>query len=398
MSTYSRRRFVQMGSLASASFFVPKFLKAFERKAIAENKILVVLQLSGGNDGLNTVIPYNNDIYYASRPVLGIKKNDVLKMDAEQGLHPCLTGLKTLYDNGEMALLNGVGYPNPNRSHFRSMDIWQTASDSETVINTGWIGRYLDAQCKISDKPTLTLEIDDTLSLALKGKNNTGLAVNNPTQFYGDSHDSFFKAILQKHPVNDEHLNVDYLYKTLAESMSSADYIYQQSKIYKSNTTYPNTNIGKDLKTIAELINSHIDTKIYYVSLSGFDTHVNQHPQQQKLFTELSGAVDAFVKDLKSGNRFKDVMLMTFSEFGRRVSQNASGGTDHGTANCMFLVSGGLKKQGILNTAPNLADLDQGDLKYQIDFKDVYATMLHNWLKTDDTHILNRQNSYLNFI
>jgi uncharacterized protein (DUF1501 family) len=184
----------------------------------------------------------------------------------------------------------------------------------------------------------------------------------------------------------------------MSETISSAEYIFQQSRLHPSSQMYPVTELGKNLKTIASLILSDINTKVYYVSLGSFDTHVNQENQQKRLFSELDGAVSAFVKDLKSNKRFDDVMLMTFSEFGRRVSQNASGGTDHGTANNMFFVSGGLKQKGLLNAMPDLSDLNDGDLKHKVDFKAVYATILNKWLKADDKDILGQQYEHLKFI
>jgi uncharacterized protein (DUF1501 family) len=404
MLILNRRKFIQAGSLASASLMLPKFLKGFERRKLAEdNKILVVVQLSGGNDGLNTVIPYRNDLYYKVRPELGIKRQSALTITDELGLHPALKGLKSLYDDGSLGILNSVGYPNPDRSHFRSMDIWQSASGSDQVLHTGWIGRYLDAQCDGCGHTSQAIEVDDTLSLTLKGEKKRGLAVPNPQRLYASANDSFFKSLVHDHPVHDDAHNVDYLYKTLAETMSSADYIYQKSKIYKSGAAYPDSEFGKGLKTIAELIISGCDTRVYYISLGSFDTHVNQHPQQQRLFTQLGDGLKIFADDLKKNNRFSDVIVMTFSEFGRRVAQNASGGTDHGTANCMFLVSGGMKNHGVLNAAPDLGHLDQknpelGDLEYKVDFRDVYATLLHQWLHTDDRTILGENHQYLDFI
>ncbi|GAA4302202.1 DUF1501 domain-containing protein [Compostibacter hankyongensis] len=401
MLIINRRRFLQLGSLASVSTMMPKFLKAFERNALPpENKVLVVVQLSGGNDGLNTVIPYRNDIYYKLRPALGIRRESALGLDDELGLHPALKGLKALYDDGALGVLNSVGYPNPDRSHFRSMDIWQTASDSKDIITTGWIGRYLDAQCNGCAHPTQALEMDDTLSLALKGTRLRGLTVPDPNRLYASAHDRMFGAMAAQHRdgAGDGHGNVDYLYKTMTETMSSAAYIYKESKIYKSKAPYPDTAFGKGMKTIAEMILSGIDTRVYYISLGSFDTHVNQHPQQQRLFTQLGDTLQVFTSELKKNNRFNDVAVMTFSEFGRRVGQNASGGTDHGTANCMFLVSGGLKKKGVLNEVPDLHDLDEGDLRYKVDFKNVYATLMRKWLDADDRNILGGRHSYLDFI
>lgn len=393
-----RREFIQVGSLATASLLLPRFLQAFQQPAMVPpgNKVVVVLQFSGGNDGLNTVIPVRNDIYYRERPKLGITKDAALRLTDEAGLNPALTAVKTLYDEGNVGILNGVGYPNPDRSHFRSMDIWQSASNSSDYVNTGWIGRYLDAQCHGCDKPTQALEIDDILSLALKGETNNGLAFKEPRRLYSSTTDRFFKDINATHRPSEE--TADYLYKTMSNTLSSADYIFEQSKLHPSGETYPATGLGKDLKTIASLIFSDINTKVYYVSIGSFDTHVGQENQQKRLFDEINNALMAFTADLKKNNRFDDVLLMTFSEFGRRVSQNASGGTDHGTANNMFFISGGLKQKGLLNAMPDLTDLDQGDLKYTVDFRQVYATVLNKWLGADDAAILGMKFSHLSFI
>ena len=395
-----RREFLQVGSLATASLFLPKFLKAFETPAVvpAGNKVVVILQLSGGNDGLNTVIPVRNDIYYKSRPVLGINQGKALSLTDEVGLHPELTAFADAFHDGSLGILNSVGYPNPDRSHFRSMDIWQSGSNSNEYLSTGWIGRYLDAQCDGCGKPTQALEIDDVLSLALKGDKTNGLAFKDPKRLFGTSNEKFFKELSKQHTDHDHEQPVEYLYKTMAETVSSADYIFKQSRMHPSNADYPNTELGKNLKTIASLIYSDINTKVYYVSLGSFDTHTNQQGQQQRLFKEMNDAIASFMKDLKSNNRFNDVLFFTFSEFGRRVSQNASGGTDHGTANNMFLISGGLKQQGVLNAMPDLADLDEGDLKYKVDFKNVYATVLNKWLNTDEQQILGKKYQHLNFI
>jgi uncharacterized protein (DUF1501 family) len=419
-----RKEFFQTGSLATASLLLPRFLKAFERPVIVPpgNKVLVVLQLSGGNDGLNTVIPVSNDIYYRGRPGLGISKASSALITDEAGLHPALSGLKGLYDDGGLGILNSVGYPNPDRSHFRSMDIWQSASDSRQYLSTGWLGRYLDAQCRGCDHPTQALEIDDVVSLALKGDQIKGMALKDPRRLYMASHDSYFTDIVAGHhaaqtgsfhqTVSTDRLQqgqratgrpaggqpADYLYKTMAETLSGADYIFEQSKLRPSTAPYPNTEIGKNLHTIASLIFSEINTRVYYLSLGSFDTHVNQAVQQERLFKELNDAVVAFVADLKANRRFEDTLLLTFSEFGRRVAQNASGGTDHGTANTMVLVGGGLRRKGLINGLPDLEDLAEGDLKYKVDFKDVYATVLNKWLGADDRAILGRQSAYLDFI
>ncbi len=396
----NRKTFLQTGSLATASLMLPRFLKAMERPNMVPpgNKVLIVLQLSGGNDGLNTVIPVRNDIYYKERPKLGIAREKALSLNDETGLHPALTALKELYDEGNMAIMNQVGYPNPDRSHFRSMDIWHSASKSNEYVNTGWLGRYLDAQCKGCDKPTQALEIDDVLSMALKGEKVKGLAMKDPRRLFNTANEKYFKEVSAQHKTHSDEEPVEYLYKTLAATVSSADYIFQQSRLRPSTFSYPATELGRSLQTIASLILSDINTKVYYVSLGSFDTHVLQENQQRRLFTEMNDAIKAFANDLKQQHRFEDVLFMTFSEFGRRVAQNASGGTDHGTANNMFFIGGGLKQKGLLNPLSDLRDLDEGDLKYSVDFKQVYASVLNNWLGANDREILKGNYTHLNFI
>lgn len=401
MLILNRRKFLQVGSLASASLMLPKFLKAMESRPLvpAGNKVLVIIQLSGGNDGLNTIVPYRNDIYYRERPTLSLKQDGILRLNDELAIHAKLKGFKSLYDDGALGVLNNVGYPNPDRSHFRSMDIWHSASPASEYWTDGWIGRYLDAQCKGCDKPTQALEIDDTLSLAMKGSSNKGLALTDPARLYGTSNDKYFTDLLQQRTSEDhDHSNVDYLYKTMRETVSSASYIQQQFKSFQTTAPYPNTELGKDMRTIASLILSDINTKVFYVSHGSFDTHVNQQDQQARLFNQLSDAVTAFTDDLKQHHRFEDVVIVTFSEFGRRVSQNASGGTDHGTANNMFVIGGNLKQAGVLNDGPNLQQLKDGDLQYSVDFKSVYATLLANWLSANDKEILKEQYPLMSFV
>lgn len=395
-----RRTFLQTGSLATASLLVPKFLKAFEGAPLVPpgNKVVVVLQLSGGNDGLNTVIPTRNDLYYSARPRLGIGRTDALALNDEAGLHPALTAFREAYDEGALAILNSVGYPEPDRSHFRSMDIWQTGSPSSEYWNTGWLGRYLDAQCRDCAQPTQALEVDDVLSLALKGDRKKGLAFKDPKRLFSTSNEKFFRDVAARHKADHNERPAEYLYQTMAETLSSADYIYKQSRLRPTTATYPDTELGRGLKTISSLILSDINTKVYYISLGSFDTHVGQAGQQQRLFNELNGAVGAFVKDLKSAGRFNDLLLFTFSEFGRRVAQNASGGTDHGTAGPMFLLSGALRQKGLLNALPDLTDLDEGDLKHQVDFRRVYATILSNWLGADDKAVLGQSFERMGFV
>ncbi|WP_299550750.1 DUF1501 domain-containing protein [Seonamhaeicola sp.] len=394
-----RRKFLKQSSLASSLFFVPSFVKAFENVASSSlgYKRLVIIQLSGGNDGLNTVVPFENDLYYKERPSLSIAKGDVLKLTDEIGLHPSLAPLNRLYDKGLLTIINNVGYPNPNRSHFRSMDIWQTAVDSDEYSQSGWIGRYID---NYGDAPYTAIEINESLSLAMKGETKNAIATQDAKSLFNLSRDPYFKN-LQGHK-NDTHLsehNLGYLYKSMIEAHSSAKYIYETSKTVSAKKEYPKNKFGKQLKTTAQFINSHLETKVYYASLNGFDTHVNQLPTQKRLLSQYAEGIETFVQDLKAGGTFDDTLILTFSEFGRRVKQNASVGTDHGTANNLFIIGNQLRKPGLYNKMANLSDLDgNGDLKFEIDFRTIYATVLNKWLEVNDKKILNKSFKQLNFI
>lgn len=388
-----RRNFIKASTIVSTSVMVPQFLKGVNSTNIAKSrqgKNLVVIQFSGGNDGLNTIIPYQNDLYYKNRPSLGIKKNEVLKVSDSLGFNPAMEGLRSLYDEGLMSIINSVGYPNPDRSHFRSMDIWHTASDSNEYLSTGWLGRYLDSSCSGCQSPHHALEVDDTLSLSLKGIEKSGFAMSNPNQLKRISDNKFLKSIVHHHEHEHEE-NVEYLYKTLVDTQASANYLYQKSKVHKTKVKYPKGAFGNDLKQIAELMTADADIKIYYANLGGFDTHVGQKNKQARLLKTYSDAMNAFVKDLKNNGLLDDTLIMTFSEFGRRVQQNASGGTDHGTANNVFLIGGNLRKKGFYNSAPDLKKLDKGDLIYQMDFRKIYATILEDWLDASPTQILGKR-------
>jgi uncharacterized protein (DUF1501 family) len=383
----NRRNFIKRTSLASGLFMVPGFLKPLERFSFTPNqKNLVVIQLSGGNDWLNTVVPYGNDLYYKNRPRLGLKGDKLLVLDKNQALNNSLLELKELYDSGEMTIVNNVGYPNPDRSHFRSMDIWQSGSSSSEILYTGWLGRYLDNNCT---SPHEAIEADDFLSLALKGKKINGMAVKNIQQLHKETNTAFFKELVTA--TKGQSLNEDnqgYLYKTLIETQSGINYLYEKNKTAVNTAEYPNTDLGKQLKNIAGLIANESDTKIYYVSLSGFDTHVNQLEKQNNLLKQYSESVSAFIKNLKALNKWDNTLVFSFSEFGRRVEENASGGTDHGTAGNVFLFGKNLKKKGIVNPGPFLENLEDGDLKYSVDFRSIYKDILENWLGADANKII----------
>ncbi|MGJ8743376.1 DUF1501 domain-containing protein [Polaribacter sp.] len=394
-----RRDFLKQTTFASGMFFVPQFLKAFEQLPVKtfSHKKVVIIQLKGGNDGLNTVVPFNNDIYYQQRNNIAIKQNDLFKISDEVGLHKSLQPLQNLYNKGFVSIINNVGYPNPNLSHFRSTDIWQTASDSNEYLQNGWVGSYLDYT---KGNPYNAIEVDESLSLMLKGKTQNGLAITDPKMFYNSMDAPFFNNVVTNY--NDAHLsehNLGYLYNTMIDAKSSAKHIYEKSNTKNTAAAYPKNIFGKQLKTISQFINSGLETQVYYAGLSGFDTHANQAGTQERLLKVYAESMEVFINDLQKNNTFDDVLILTFSEFGRRVKQNESKGTDHGTANNVFVMGKNLKKQGLYNNLPNLGDLDKnGNLKFEIDFREIYATILDKWLQVDDVAILNKTFSKLNFV
>ena len=431
---HTRRKFLRTSVLgAAASWTLPVFLEKtfFALDAAAAESlvqtatgkdapILVVLQLAGGNDGLNTVVPFADDAYYRARPRLAHPAGTVLKLNDYAGLNGKLTGFKSLFDDGHLALVQGVGYPNPNRSHFRSTEIWQTASDADRAISQGWLGRYFDSCCSGAD-PTVGVAIGDEMPLAFAAKNPTGVTFTQPEQFrYRSSEpgraghlsqeELFFRQINNSAGIDDstsgpgegasignlagssknEGSALDFLRRTALDAQVSSDKILAIARKYRSTVSYPPGQLGSALGIIARMIAGGLTTRVYYASQGGFDTHAGQMNAHERLMGDLDAAVSAFVADLKQQGNFDRVLLMTFSEFGRRVAENANGGTDHGAAAPMFLV-GGRIKPGTFGKCPSLTDLDHGDLKFQTDFRSVYGTVLDHWLKAPSELVLGRK-------
>ncbi|HEX5002820.1 MAG TPA: DUF1501 domain-containing protein [Bacteroidia bacterium] len=399
MKKVTRKEFIGTGFLAGCSLLIPKFLKATGSFAgVQGDRKLIVVQLSGGNDGLNTIIPYRNDIYYSNRPVLSYKTNEVLPLSDELGFNPSMKSLRSLFEKGDMCILNNVGYPDPDRSHFRSMDIWQTASGSNEYLNSGWLGRYLDATCNDCSNAHLVLEADDMLSLALKGKQVNGMAVKNPERLWRAVHDPFFEKLSKTSNEGHHHELTDYLYKTALDTQGSVDYLVAKARKATTIADYPDNEFGKNLKMISGLIGSGCETRVYYVSLTGFDTHARQKQVQERLLETLSDGLNALVSDLKQNGHFNNTLIMTFSEFGRRVKENGSAGTDHGAANNLMLLGGSLKKTGFYNAPPDLQNLQSGDVAHTVDFRNVYATVLEKWLQTDPSIIITQKTTPESFI
>jgi uncharacterized protein (DUF1501 family) len=398
-----RRSFLRKSALAAAgTLFVPRFLRAWDGHQLpgANARKLVVVQLSGGNDGLNTVVPFADDQYHRLRPNLALPVEKLHRLDDYQALHHRLVDFKALYDEGHLAICHAVGYPDPDRSHFRSMDIWHTASGSDDYLSTGWLGRYLDSDGEGCDSPHHAIEVDDTVSLALKGSLRSGFAMSDPKRLQRGLQNPVLQDIVRHHHEHAHDGNVAYLYRTLLNTASSADYLAEKLRARPRSlpVPYPNSFFAKDLRQVADLIVADADTRVYYVTLSGFDTHANQFSRQDKLLGQLGQGLGAFVADLKAQGRLEETLVMVFSEFGRRVAENGSMGTDHGAANNLFLIGGGLRKKGMLHPAPDLTDLDNGDLRYRVDFRSVYATVLQRWLGADAMAVIGRPMELLDFI
>jgi uncharacterized protein (DUF1501 family) len=432
----TRRQFLRTTMLGSAlSWTVPAFLadtfSALHSSAAdsatqivtgRDSTILVVLQMAGGNDGLNTVVPYSSDDYHRARPRLGLTGDQILKINDDVGFHASLTGFKDLYDAGQLSVIQGVGYPNPNRSHFRSTEIWQTASDADRIEKYGWLGRYFDNACVGAD-PTIGVTIGNQLPEAFFARQPKGIVFNNPQNYRfvsGDhtrmgapdlTEESYKKLNELEMSGNAPEDNsggsiaalpagmpmqggraVDFITRTALDAQVSSDEVRAIAARVKNQAEYPPSPLGNSLGLVSKLIGGGLPTRVYYVSQGGYDTHTNQIGTQQRLLKDLGDSLQAFVTDLRAQGNMQRVLVMTFSEFGRRVAENASGGTDHGAAAPMFVV-GNTVKAGLLGRYPSLAlaDLFEGDIRYNVDFRSIYAGVLEDWLKTPSAPILGRQ-------
>jgi uncharacterized protein (DUF1501 family) len=395
MSTTSRRKFLAtVSAAASAAGLVslapraPGFL--FESVAFGANqpgeKVLVVVQLSGGNDGLNTVVPYADETYRRRRPSLGLPAGQLLKIDGAFALHPSLKGMERLLENRQLAIVQGVGYPNPNRSHFESMDIWHTASMKAKERKLGWLGRAFDAQksafSTTPDPPALHLG-EESQPLALAARDVPSPSVRSLAQFRletgGDQRQRAAIEDALKTPRGNGSDLLKFVQTRSTSALEVSRRIEASGRSYQTPVTYPATPLASKLKQIAQLIDAGLATRVYYVALDGFDTHSDQAAAHAGLLDQLGGGLAAFAEDLQAHSQLDRVMTLVFSEFGRRVEENASRGTDHGAAAPVFLV-GNRVKSGLIGDHPRLDQLQDGDLKFHTDFRAVYATLLSQWL------------------
>ena len=400
----TRREFLRTslagGSLVTWGLSVPAFLSRTAAAAPAAHKpgakdtILVVVQLSGGNDGLNTVIPYADDDYRKHRPTIGIARSGLKKINDHVGLHPSMEGLAGLLQDQALCVVQGVGYPNPSQSHFRSMDIWQTASTDDNVTE-GWVGRTLKGLPAV---PAFHIAGQNEISpLALAGAPTRVPSLTTLEDFQlrttaaSGTDQMMQRRVIEgvAHKGKGQPNLLDFVQRTAVNTYASSRRLREIGKNYQPKVAYPVSALANHLKLAAQLITADLGARIFYVSLDGFDTHASQQGTHAGLLQELSAAMTAFYKDMAARGHKDRILMMTFSEFGRRVKENGSRGTDHGTAAPMLLV-GGKVKPGAVGAHPSLKELEFGNLKHHTDFRQVYAAVLDKWLGVSSKDVLGR--------
>jgi uncharacterized protein (DUF1501 family) len=364
----------------------------WEGRETHPDRIMVIVELAGGNDGLNTVVPYRQDAYYQLRPTLAIKAQNTLKLTDDVGLHPAMTGFKALWDAGQLAIIPGCGYPQPTRSHFTAMAYWHTAVPHGVEVN-GWAGRFADAAWP-QGAPNQIVNIAARQSLAVQAQRHAPVVFSDPERFIraGDpSQEAVYRTLLAR-PSEQTNKTLAFVKDMARTATDSAATVREAIKRYETPVSYGVASavatLATDLRKVAALIHARFPTRIYYVSLSGFDTHANQSGTQPQLLMYVADALEGFLKDLTRLGRASQVAVMVFTEFGRRVAQNQSQGTDHGAATPMYIV-GAPVKGGLYGQYPSLEQLDDnGDLIMTTDFRRVYATMIKEWMGFENTETL----------
>ena len=406
---HTRRDFLRttVGALAAAPLLPHMMLNsALAQRAMgssATESILVVIQLAGGNDGLNSVVPYGSDLYYRARPNIAVPSKSVLPLDGTMGFNPNLKGLKSLYDAGKVAVVQGVGYDNPSRSHFQGTSIWETADTSGTST-TGWLGRFLDAELAGSNNPLAAIALGPLLPQTLISTRAPVTTIENISSFRFElsaerrnpimaAYNRMYAPSAQRTP--------DYLGLIQAAGADAWQGVSDLAAVatnYKPSVQYPTNPLGQELQLVSQIIAANLGTRIFHLTLGGFDDHAAEVYTHATLMKDLGDSLSTFYADLSAHGKADGVVTKTFSEFGRRVHENAGRGTDHGTAAPVFVV-GGKVKGGLYGADPILSSLDtNGDLKYDIDFRSVYGTLLDGWLGASSTGILGGSYERLPFL
>jgi uncharacterized protein (DUF1501 family) len=397
---YSRRAFLQttagLSFVSLAGGVSPLLARAGELSADADRNdhVLVVVELAGGNDGLNTVIPFENPLYYKNRPTLGVAKDEVVRLSDQLGLHPRMAPLGELFREGRVAVVQGVGYPEPDRSHFRSMEIWHTASTQKRPPTAGWLGRLLDSTAGAADSQFAGLSLTGSLPQALRADKVAVPVVAQLQSIVQPEGASPQEALARKlatsslAPASSAGAGpVDFMRRQADTVYRAAERLKDAASRYRSSTDYPDTPLAGQLRQAAEIINADLGVRVLFASQDGYDTHAEQADTHAELLGQLAEALTAFDRDLTELKKADRVVVLVFSEFGRRVDENASRGTDHGAASSLFVV-GSPVKGGLWGTYPSLERLGDGDLVYNTDFRSVYATLLDGWLGCSSQQVL----------
>jgi uncharacterized protein (DUF1501 family) len=422
----TRRDFLRSTVLgASATWTVPMFIErtfgqlhqgsrdlATQANTGKDDTILIVLQLAGGNDGLNTLVPFADDAYHKARPRIAKSEKQIIKLNDHVGLNNSMPFLGSMFNDGKLGIVQGVGYPNPNRSHFVSTSIWETADPSNRSA-TGWLGRYFDNACPGAD-PTVGISFNKTQPESFGATKNPGICLNSPELYrwiHGGGEkaqaEQFFSELNQPANALDAEDdtpsdggsiampgggkiggitgegNLAFLERVALDAQVSSKKILELASRHRTKVTYDGTPLARNLNLVARMIAGGMPTRVYYVSHGGFDTHNQQINSHDRLLGQLDSALKSFFTDLKEQGNDKRVTLMTFSEFGRRVSENASAGTDHGKASCLFVAGPGVNG-GLHGKHPSLTDLSEGDIQHSVDFRSVYGSILQDWLKAPE--------------
>jgi len=407
----TRREFLKWGGgglgLLAFSQFAPSFLVQSTLAATPapekDRSILVLVQLAGGNDGLNTVIPYEDPEYYRLRPTIGIKKEEAIRLDDMLGLHPSLVAIYALMQEGNASIIQNVGYPNPNHSHFRSSEIWETGSESNQFLPTGWIGRFLDNDC--GGAPGTAGTGGDPVAVHVTNELPQSFLTDKPHSTFGlrggsgrgNRENLAFLEKLVKHDDHEANANASFLRSTMMDALVTEQRVQKILGSYRAESAYPGNNFAQSLRNVAALISAGMSTRVYFVSLGGFDTHSNQVNNHGNLLRTLSEGLAAFQKDLVAKKLDSQVLTMTFSEFGRRPNENESRGTDHGTAAPLFVMGKSIKGQ-LHGTSPSLNLKKNQDLEFSTDFRQVYATVLDKWFSCPTGQVLGKTYEPLSFI
>ena len=381
---FDRRRFLQQSSLIALAPTVPAFLAQSCRatEARRDERVLVVLQLNGGNDGVNTVVPFADEGYAKNRDRLRLERDQLIKLSDTVGLHDAMRGAGKLWETGRLAIVQGVGYPNPNRSHDVSMAIWQTCRfDPKEHKTRGWLGRALDASTPSEKRaPSSLLVGNEGLPVALQGRKSVAAAIDRADEFIIENRLADLGSTANASGSD----LLAYVRRSTLDAYATADRVSEAVRKVTVNARYPSTGLGQRLSLIGQLIKSDFGARVYYAAQSGYDTHSEQKFEHANLLRALSDAMHAFLEDLRAAKLDDRVLVLCFSEFGRRVEENGSLGTDHGTAGPVFL-AGPSVNPGLHGQTPSLTDLEDGDLKMSVDFRRVYSEVLRNWLNLDPT-------------